>query len=175
MLFAANMIAKYGEPEPGRDAIIVLGCGLDGYEAGTTLRLRLDRALEYYGANPSAVIVASGGQGPDQLIPEAQAMRNYLVRQGVPESAVIMEKQSRDTMQNLSFSKILLDGHFDGEYNVVVATSDFHIFRSLNIARLIGFNDPQPAASRSALRLLPGFYAREYAALMYYYLLESWR
>lgn len=67
------------------DAVIVLGCGIRGDQLSKTLKDRLDRAIEYHEKNPEAVIVVSGGQGPQEDIPEALAMERYLISRGIPE------------------------------------------------------------------------------------------
>ena len=50
------------------------------------------------GRPPRAVIIASGGQGADEAVSEAEAMRTYLVEErGVPADAVIEEDRSTTT------------------------------------------------------------------------------
>ena len=91
------------------DAVIVLGAGLRGENLSLILRNRLDAAVEYYNENPEAVIVVSGGQGPDEDIPEAEAMERYLYEQGVPLNKIIKEDKSTSTEENFKFSKELLE------------------------------------------------------------------
>lgn len=72
------------------DAIIILGAGLDGEEPNTILKERLDLALEYVQDKPDMMIIASGGQGEDELISEAEAMRRYLVDHGIAPERIIL-------------------------------------------------------------------------------------
>ena len=174
MLVTVSIAAMRIWPEPDKDALIVLGCGISGLEVGPTLRKRLDRALEYYLANPQTLIVVSGGQGPGESICEAGAMRYYLLRMGVPDSSIVMESRSTNTRENLLFSREILDEIFEEDYRVAVVTSDFHILRAMNYASLLGLR-ASPLASPSALYLWPRFFAREYLALMWYYVFYSWR
>ena len=60
-------------------AVIVLGAGLRGERVTDLLARRLDAAYDYHLENPNAVIVVTGGQGPGEDIPEARAMKAYLV------------------------------------------------------------------------------------------------
>lgn len=68
-------------------AIVVLGAGLVNGRVTPLLASRLDRALAP--DLPSTVpIITSGGQGPDEPRPEGEAMRDYLVDQGVDPGRV---------------------------------------------------------------------------------------
>jgi len=40
----------------------------------------------------------------------------------------------------MKFSKEILDDYFENDYSVVVITNNFHIFRSVNIAKQAGFS-----------------------------------
>ena len=70
-------------------AVIVLGAGLRGERVTDLLARRLDAAYDYHLENPNAVIVVTGGQGPGEDIPEARAMKAYLVEKGVPEKQIL--------------------------------------------------------------------------------------
>jgi uncharacterized SAM-binding protein YcdF (DUF218 family) len=85
------------------EAVLVLGCGIRGETLLPTLKRRLDKCLEYLQHNPVALIVVSGGQGHNESISEAEAMKRYLISKGVNASQIIMENQSRNTKQNMQF------------------------------------------------------------------------
>lgn len=53
-------------------------------------------------------IVTSGGQGPDEDVPEARAMRDYLVARGVPADRIMMEPHSSTTWENLANARTLI-------------------------------------------------------------------
>lgn len=160
-------------PDPGREAVIVLGAGLKGDRVTKTLSLRLDQALEYHAQNPSAVIVVSGGQGPDEWISEAAAMKGYLMARGVDEQQIIAEDKSTSTKENFDFSRKLLDAHFAGKpYKIVYVTNDFHLMRAGFYAKKAGYEDAQGLAAPSLWYMLPNYYTREYLAVMKYFALE---
>jgi vancomycin permeability regulator SanA len=118
------------------DAVLVLGCGIRGETVLPTLQSRLDRCLEYLNRNPGVPVVVSGGQGRNEDIPEAEAMKRCLVQNGVVEAQIIMEDRSRDTKDNFRYSKLLLDSLFAGKnYTVACITSDYHVFRIKKTAR----------------------------------------
>lgn len=60
------------------DYIIILGSGVRSEEVPPLLKSRLDKGIEYYQKNPTAKFVVSGGQGADEPVSEAFAMRKYL-------------------------------------------------------------------------------------------------
>lgn len=65
------------------------------------LAARLDRALDIYQQQASATkIIVSGGQGPDEPIPEALAMQRYLIAHGVDKTDILMESHSINTYTN---------------------------------------------------------------------------
>ncbi len=123
------------------DAVVVLGAGIMGERITLPLKLRLDKAIEYHNKNPRAVIVVSGGQGFQETVTEAYAMQKYLVQHGVGKDKIIMEEKATSTMENMLFSKVLLDEYFEDNYSVVVVTNNFHIFRGVSLAKKSGFND----------------------------------
>ena len=54
-------------------------------------------------------MIVSGGQGSDEAISEAEAMRRYLVEQGIRNEEIIMEDKSTNTEENLVFSMKKMD------------------------------------------------------------------
>ncbi len=154
------------------DAIVVLGCGLrNGKEMSGTLQYRLDKAIELYGLNQVPIVV-SGGQGFDELVTEASVMKAYLVENGVPESDIYEEDKSTSTEENFEFSKVILDGLFTDDYNIVFTTNDFHVYRSskyMEKSGLTGFG----VGTESIASLIPYNYLREYMALHLYFLFNA--
>jgi uncharacterized SAM-binding protein YcdF (DUF218 family) len=121
------------------DAVIVLGCSVIGDRISLPLQYRLDSAYEYYLKNPDAIIVVSGGQGPQENISEAEAMYNYLCDKGVAPQKIIMENKATSTNENYIYSKALLDEYFNGSsYKCVYVTNRFHTYRAGKLAELNG-------------------------------------
>jgi uncharacterized SAM-binding protein YcdF (DUF218 family) len=136
-------IAYYGQTDTvtyNEDAVIILGAGIDGETPRYPLLHRLEQGAEYYQKNPDAVIVVSGGKGNDEDITEALAMERYLVAHGVPKSHIFKEEESTSTYENFVFSRKILDQHFIGPYSTLIITSDFHVFRATQIAKIAGLN-----------------------------------
>lgn len=146
------------------DVVIVLGAGLKGENVSKTLQYRLDKAISYYGKNKDAVIVVSGGQGFDEVIPEAQAMQNYLLKNGIPIDSIIMESKSTSTYENFVFSKEILDNYFDRDYTSCFITNDFHIYRATNLNRKASLNSNHYYA-KTPITAIPVCYTRETIAV----------
>lgn len=121
------------------DTVIVLGCQLKGDQPSKMLRQRLDKAYDYLMQNPDAVAIMSGGQGDDEIMPEGQAMYNYLVKRGIDSHRLFVEAQSHNTQQNMSFcAEIIKENGLDTD--VVVITQAFHQYRASVYAAEAGLN-----------------------------------
>ncbi len=142
--FLVSFIVVYGVCDTvdyHEDAVIVLGAGIRGDRVTFPLKVRLDKAIEYHHKNPEALIVVTGGQGPQEIVTEAYAMEKYLLQNGVDASKIIKEEKATSTFENTKFSKEILDDYFTTEYAVVVVTNHFHIFRGTAIAKVAGFQE----------------------------------
>ena len=154
----ADALAVRYEPEPDKDFIIILGCGIrkDGTPT-PLLRGRIDRALAFAekqktltGKEP--VFVTSGGQGPNEAVSESASMKGYLLEKGVPEARIIEENRSTSTLENMKFSKSLIlksvrpekqapqeywPSLDDPEAKIAFSTTNYHVFRSGLCARRV--------------------------------------
>lgn len=147
------------------DALIVLGCAVEGGRPGSQLQGRLDRAVLYAKKNEKALIVCTGGKGKNEDMSEAQTMKEYLIKNGVLPDRIIVENDSLSTRENLENAKEKLEGVFDGEYTVAVITSDYHIFRAEKEAGRI-FDSVTHAHSDIEFATVPVRYLRECAAII---------
>ena len=138
LLLSAMYCTQYAarhEPEYNQDFIVILGCqiGKDGRPL-PLLRGRIDRAIDFYRkqlaqTGKEAHFIPSGGKGSDEVISEAESMKNYLVEQGIDESVIHPETQSATTLQNMEFSKKIADEHKENAA-ILFSTTNYHIFRS---------------------------------------------
>lgn len=144
------------------DYIIIHGAGLNGPRPTPLLAGRIDKALELWGKqHQHGKFVVSGGQGADEVVSEAKAMRDYLLEKDVPLDAILMEDRSTTTWENLKYSigiinndrtasantasvdASLSSGSFAAsttatECTTAVVTSDFHVFRCAEYAHNLG-------------------------------------
>ena len=120
--------------------VIIHGCGLSGGDRMTRLLSnRVDKAIEIYRkCRTKPVLIPSGGQGEDEKLSEAQAMKEYLLEHGIPETHILPEDRSRTTRENLVFSKALIDGAGGETKRTALVSSNYHVYRCLRMAREIG-------------------------------------
>ena len=170
-LFASAllMVGCSDDTSHDEDAIIVLGAGIHGERVSLTLKNRLEAATLYHKKNPDALIVVSGGQGPQEDITEALAMERYLIERGIPKDRIIKEERSTSTAENFAFSKILLDERLGEEYSVAYVTNDFHIFRAGMIARNAGLENITYVHSSTVWYLVVPCCLRECVAVLNYW------
>ncbi|NLW79054.1 MAG: YdcF family protein [Ruminococcaceae bacterium] len=157
-----------GGAQGNEKAYIVLGAGIRGEKVGDVLRRRLDAALEAWQKNPDALIVVTGGQGPQETITEALAQQRWLLERGVPEDKIVLEDKSESTEENLSFSRRLLaERGIAADEPVGVVTNAFHCYRAGQYAQKLGFTNVRTVpASMNLATLLPS-YAREVFAILF--------
>ena len=164
LLFAVteSLILYYGHTRSHEkaDVILVLGAGLNGREISSTLKARLDTALDAHREQPNIPIIVSGGQGPRESTTEAQAMADYLIKHGVSANLIKKESKSSDTFENFRFSKKL----FPENAKVLVITNNFHMMRAMYIAKKAGldaYRYPSPAHLPTSFN----FHIREFFGL----------
>lgn len=108
---AASSKARFDAlPEDEQLTVMVFGCYVRGEEPGRTLTTRLDAALSLLKRYPNADCIVSGGQGSNEAISEAEAMRRYLVSRGIAEERITLEDRSTNTSENLEYTFAILTG-----------------------------------------------------------------
>ena len=152
------------------DVVIVLGAGLHGDRVSQVLASRLDRArlaLEHSRSRGRDThVICSGGQGPDETVPEAVAMARYLVDRGIDEALVRREDRSTSTDENLRFSAEIAARHGLEQGRFAVVTNDFHAFRAAMLMRDVGLAGHGLGASTGP-RLWAAAVLREFTAVLW--------
>lgn len=144
--------------DPDMDYLIVLGAQIRGTRITKSLYKRLKKAEIYLKDNPGTLVIVSGGQGPGEDIPEAQAMKEFLLENGITEDRILVEDRSTNTLENIIYSKEIISN--DGA-RVAVATNGFHVFRSIGIAKKQGMTNIQGLSAPSDPVLFINYYVRE--------------
>ncbi len=178
--------------ESGLEYVIVLGASVKEEQPGHTLRLRLDKAAEYALQNPETIMILSGGRTEGQAETEAEVMRRYLLEKGVPNEQMVLETNSTSTMENIAYSRILIEvlkkekqeEHHqderalpaylpsvmmqrpDSSHEIGILTSNFHLYRAMQIARKQGMVRISGIASPSDRILFVHFCFRDGLAVL---------
>ena len=126
-------------PKFDKDFIIILGCKLK--KDGTLTNLlkgRVDKAIDFgkmqnFETGKDIIFIPSGGKGQDEVIEEAQAMKNYLIEQGIQEEKILIEDKSQNTYENIKFSNNLIKEKMQ-DAKVAFSTTNYHVYRAGCIA-----------------------------------------
>ena len=170
---ACTILATRYKPPLDRDYIIILGCAIcrDG-TLTPLLKGRVDSAVafekkQYEATGKHAVFVPSGGQGPDEVISEGEAMENYLRGNGVPQEQIAREDKSVNTMQNMQFSRDVIRRHAgeNADPKIAFSTTNYHVFRGYILAQKNGFDAKGISAKTKPYFYLNAF-LREFVGLL---------
>lgn len=134
-----NIMAAKHMPEYNKDFIIILGSKIK--EDGTLtplLKARVNKAIDFANNqkkenNKDIIYITSGGRGRDELISESEAMKKYLIENGVKPENIIEESESTNTKENLKLSKEKIDT-VNKNGKIIFSTTNYHVFRSGVIA-----------------------------------------
>jgi uncharacterized SAM-binding protein YcdF (DUF218 family) len=147
----------------GQSTVIVLGCHVNGSLPGFTLQCRCLAAADYLNTHPEAVVIATGGQGFDEDISEAQCIYNTLTENGIDPDKIYIEDKSVSTVQNIENAKKIIDDN-GLSTEVALATSEYHEYRAAGICEQYGLTAASlPSASVS--REKATFFTREVFAV----------
>ena len=153
------------KPSDNADYVIVLGAHVFGERMSANLRYRVEAACEYLKENPDTKAVLSGGQGQGEDITEAEAMRRYLVQEGIEAERLLMEGNSVNTEENIRNSAKLIG---DKSKKVVIVSNSFHIYRAKGIAKKQEYKHVEGLGCKIHPYSIPNSYVREVFAVIKY-------
>jgi uncharacterized SAM-binding protein YcdF (DUF218 family) len=111
------------------DAIVVLGAPLGpGGALTTVLGERLDAGVALWHQGLAPVLCLTGGRTRGAQVAEAEAMAVAARVAGVPDAALLLETEARNTYENArNVARLLLP---EGRRSVIVVTQPFHLRRA---------------------------------------------
>lgn len=118
---------------PTRDVALVLGAAVWSGRLSPYLQARLDLAIELYRAGKVRVLLASGST--DGTYNEPDAMRDYLIEQGVDAADVVTDHDGDDTYSSCYRAK-----HVYGVNELTVITQTYHLPRAVAACELVGID-----------------------------------
>ena len=169
ILLMGFLAAKH-KPAYDKDFVIIPGCSIS--KQGGLLPLlkgRTNRAIRFAwdqerATGKQAHYIPTGGQGPDEIMSEGSAMEFYLLSHGAEQYEVLPEKASRNTYENMLFSKRIID-EVNPDAKVCFATTNYHVLRSGMLAQKAGL-DAEGLASSTKWYFWPNGFAREVVAVL---------
>lgn len=140
-----NIKAAKHIPKFDKDYVIILGCMIkkDG-SLTPLLKSRVDKAIKFAKlqkekTGKDIMFVPSGGKGDNEVMAEADAMKKYLLEQGIKEEHIMVENKSTNTFENMEYSNsIIIKDKSDAK--ISFSTTNYHVFRSGVIANNCGID-----------------------------------
>ncbi len=128
LLFAFETIPEHNTSDRNFDTLVVLGAPAraDG-SPSPELRERIDEGVREYRAGVAPHLIMTGGAAHNHFV-EAEVMADYAARQGIPRSALLVEGQAKDTIQNIWFSRQIMQRN--GWHSAEVISSPYHLPRT---------------------------------------------
>ena len=129
------------------DVIVVFGAAEYAGHPSPVYRARLDHAYDLFRQGIAPVVITTGGAGEDPHFSEGGVGRDYLVKRGIPESALIAETQSSDTAQ--SAERVATIMKTNGMHDLVAVSDAYHEFRIKKLLQGQGvtvFTAPRPGS-----------------------------
>ena len=147
---------RAGHVEEPVDCAVVLGARV--YPDGTpsdVLRDRLDEAVTLYRSGEVSRVLVTGDHGTTHY-DEPDAMRSYLVEQGVPREKIFVDHAGFDTYSSMWRARNVF-----GATRVVVVTQGFHLPRAVWLARRMGMEAEGRASDHHVYRGMAWLELRE--------------
>lgn len=130
------------------DAGIVLGAALWNDVPSPALKERLEFAYRLYENGTVDKLILSGGlDGNGSIKTEAEGMRDYLIAKGVSADKLLLENKATSTYENMLFSKTVAEQNKLSK--LIVITHDYHAARAEEVAKHLGFEQTEVAATKS--------------------------
>ena len=165
-VISAFMIkAENDKPRNEDTTLVILGCQVRNGAPSLMLQGRLEAAYAYLKEHEGVKVIVSGGKGEDEIISEAQCMKEWLVGVGISPDRIYMEDRSVNTEENLRFSKEIIDkNHLPSAITIV--TDGFHQLRADILAEKQGI-ESYNISSHTKFYLLPTYWVREWFGVIY--------
>jgi len=123
-----RIVSAAGEtPAEKADVIAIFGAAEYAGHPSPVYRARLDHGYELFQRGMAPVVITTGGSALDPDFSEGGVGRDYLLRRGVPEQALIAETQGSDTAQ--SAARVANIMRANGMKSCIAVSDAYHVFR----------------------------------------------
>jgi uncharacterized SAM-binding protein YcdF (DUF218 family) len=135
------------------DAIVVLGAAQYVGHPSPVLKARLDHAITLWSSGLAPVLIVTGGMGVGDTTSEGAVSRQYVMKHGIPDSAILVENQGRTTRESLrAVAEMMRKRNLD---RAILVSDPFHMLRLSIVAKGLGltpYTSPTPTSPISASR-----------------------
>ena len=124
-----SRIVRAAAETPARkaDVIVIFGAAEYAGHPSPVYKARLDHGFELFQKGMAPLVITTGGAAQDPDFSEGGVGRDYLLRRGVPEQALIAETQGSDTAQ--SAARVANIMRANGMHSCIAVSDAFHVFR----------------------------------------------
>ena len=109
------------------DAILVLGCKVNGNSPSLMLTKRLEKAYEVY-KKTNIKLLLTGDHGKNNY-DEVNVMRDYLLDYGIKEEDIFLDHAGFSTYDSIYRAKYIF-----GVKKIIIITQEYHMYRALYLA-----------------------------------------
>ena len=114
------------------DAIIVLGCKVNGDSPSMMLANRLEKAIEVYKKMPTKILLT--GDHGQKKYDEVNVMRDYILTSDINIDDIFLDHAGFNTYDSIYRAKYIFEAK-----KVVIITQKYHMYRALYIANSLGW------------------------------------
>ena len=117
---------------PQADAVIILGAKVYGNNLSDILLDRTNNAIDIYKTKKVKKILISGDHGTNEY-DEVNAVKDYLLDNNIPSEDIFIDHAGFDTYDSMYRAQYIFE--ID---SAIISTQEFHLSRSIYIARNLG-------------------------------------
>lgn len=129
------------------DAVLVLGAAQYNGRPSPVFKARLDHGIALYRQGYAERLILTGGVGAGDTLSEGEVGRRYALGQGVPEGALLVEREGGNSAASMAAAAQLM--RENDLRSALIVSDSYHMLRLQLLARRFGiraFRAPAPAA-----------------------------
>lgn len=162
---------SYKDEKQEADVTIVLGAATYYDEVSPVYRERLNQGIRLYNDGYVDTLIVTGGYGAGNGHSDAYTAKQYVVSQGIPEEAILMEETSSITQENLENAKVIMEEN--GMETAIIVSDPLHMKRAMLLAKdagIEGYSSPTETTMYRSLETKVPFVLRE----LFFYVGYKW-
>jgi uncharacterized SAM-binding protein YcdF (DUF218 family) len=144
------------------DTAIVLGAAIRGKQPSPVFAERIRHGIALYRSGAVRTLLFTCGYGDGLRSAESEVARAYAMRRGVPAGAILIERRSQTTWQNLVQARRVMRAR--GLKTALIVSDPLHMKRAMRMADGLGMDassSPTPTSRYRSWRSKSGFLLRE--------------
>ena len=126
-----SQIVSIDSLEGNYDAILVLGCKVNGNSPSLMLAKRLDKGMDVYHKTNTKILL-SGDHGKNEY-DEVDVMKEYLINSGISDEDIFLDHAGFNTYDSIYRAKYIF-----GVKKIIIITQEYHMYRALYLANCLG-------------------------------------